>query len=422
MLSFGALARNTLWMIIGQGVRLVVQFAYFVLIARLLHKDGYGAFSGAVALVAVLAPFAGWGSGNLLVKNVARDPASFPVYWGRAITVTVLSAGLLSLLALALAWVVLPASVPASIVLWIAISDLLFTRLSEAAALAFQAVHRLFKTALLSVLFSAAKLAGVLVLAQVHSGDALETWALLYLAGSATVAIIGGIWVSLELGMPRWDLGSWRREFGEGFYFASSLSAQRIYMDSDKALLPRLASLEAAGIYTAASRIVEVAFVPVYSLLAAAYARFFTSGQQGVRGTLALSRRLLPVAFAYAAAAGIALYAVAPLVPWLLGAEFAESVAAVRWLAAVPLLMTLHRFAADSLTGADRQATRTHIEFGAAALNVGLNLAIVPFFSWRGTAAVTIVTEVILVVALGAALRYYACLSPGETEAVRGGS
>ena len=88
MLSFGALARNTLWMILGQGVRLLVQFAYFVLIARVLHKDGYGAFSGAVALVAVLAPFAGWGSGNLLVKNVSRDPSSFPLYWGRAISVT----------------------------------------------------------------------------------------------------------------------------------------------------------------------------------------------------------------------------------------------------------------------------------------------------------------------------------------------
>lgn len=421
MLSFGALARNTLWMIVGQGVRLVVQFAYFVLIARLLHKEGYGAFSGAVALVAVLAPFAGWGSGNLLVKNVARDPASFPVYWGRAIVVTALSAGLLTLLVLALAWVVLPASVPAAIVLWIAISDLLFTRLSEAAALAFQAVHRLFKTALLSVLFSVAKLVGVLVLAQIQSADALKTWALLYLAGSAAVAVIGGIWVSLELGMPRWDPGGWRREFGEGFYFASSLSAQRIYMDSDKALLPRLASLEAAGIYTAAARIVEVAFVPVYSLLAAANARFFTSGQQGVRGTLALSRRLLPVALAYASVAGVALFALAPLVPWLLGAEFADSVAAVRWLAVVPLLMTLHRFAADSLTGADRQASRTHIEFGAAALNVGLNLIIVPFFSWRGTAAVTIVTEVILVVALGTALRYYARRSPGDAEAVRGG-
>ena len=407
MFSFGALARNTLWMIIGQGVRLLVQLGYFVLIARILHKDGYGAFSGAVALVAVLAPFAGWGSGNLLVKNVARDPSTFRLYWGRAITVTCLSAGLLTLFALTLGWIVLPRTVPLGIVLWVAISDLLFTRLLEAAVLAFQAVHRLFKTAVLSVLFSLAKLVGVLLLFEVHGSDALLDWSLLYLVGNALTAAIGGLWVSLELGMPRFDLSGWRREFGEGFYFASSISAQRIYLDSDKALLPRLASLEAAGIYTAAARIVEVAFIPVLSLLTAAYARFFMSGQEGVRGTLALSRRLLPVALGYAAVAGVALYALAPVVPWFLGPEFAESVEAVRWLAVVPLLMTLHRFAADSLTGADRQASRTHIEFAAAALNVALNLAIVPFFSWRGTAAVTILTECMLIGALGLALRHH---------------
>ncbi|MGE5625198.1 MAG: oligosaccharide flippase family protein [Bacillota bacterium] len=420
MFSFGALARNTLWMILGQGMRLLVQFAYFVLIARVLHRDGYGAFSGAVALVAVLAPFAGWGSGNLLVKNVARNPASFSLYWGRAIVVTALSAGLLTVLALALAWVVLPASVPLTMVLWVAISDLFFTRLSEAEALAFQAVHRLFKTAVLSILYSLAKLVGVLLLLRLRTVDALIVWSLLYLAGSAAVAFIGAVWVSLELGMPRWDLEGWRREFGEGFYFASSLSAQRIYLDSDKALLPRLASLEAAGIYTAAARIVEVAFVPVSSLLAAAYARFFTSGQEGVRGTLALSRRLLPVAILYAAVAGLLLYVLAPFVPWLLGAEFSEAAEAIRWLAAVPLLMTLHRFAADSLTGADQQASRTHIEFGAAALNVALNLAVVPFFSWRGTAAVTLLTELILVTALAFALRHHMKLPGPSSEGVHG--
>ncbi len=405
MFSLGALGRNTLWMILGQGARILVQFVYFILIARTLHRDGYGAFSGAVALVAVLAPFAGWGSGNLLVKNVARAPEHFRTYWGRALTVHLLSAGALTLLALLLAHLVLPAAVPLTMVLWIAIADLLFTRLLDTCYLAFQSVQRLSRTAVLGVLFALARLGSVFLLLQVRTEAALVTWALFYLYATIAAAAIGVAWVSLELGMPRWDMRGWRRESGEGFYFASSLSAQRIYLDSDKALLTRLGSLEAAGIYTAAARIVEVAFIPVYSLLAAAYAHFFTSGQQGVRGTLALSKRLLPYALGYAVAAGIGLYCLAPLLPWLLGAEFSESVTAMRWLAAVPLLMTLHRFAAESLTGAGWQSTRTHIEFGAAGINVVLNIIVVPIYSWRGTAAITIVTEVLLVIALGIALR-----------------
>ncbi|MGH8403056.1 MAG: oligosaccharide flippase family protein, partial [Gammaproteobacteria bacterium] len=102
MFKFGALARNTLWMSFGQGVRILVQLVYFVLIARILHSEGYGAFSGVVALVGVLVPFAGWGSGSLLIKNVARTPESFPVYWGRALVITAISATVLLALAILL--------------------------------------------------------------------------------------------------------------------------------------------------------------------------------------------------------------------------------------------------------------------------------------------------------------------------------
>ena len=44
------LAKNTLWMLLGQGLRLVIQALYFVVIARSLGVSGYGAFIGVVAL------------------------------------------------------------------------------------------------------------------------------------------------------------------------------------------------------------------------------------------------------------------------------------------------------------------------------------------------------------------------------------
>src|SRR5580765_6858752 len=48
-LSQNKLARNTMWMTIGQGVRLVIQALYFVEIARSLGARNYGAFLGVVA-------------------------------------------------------------------------------------------------------------------------------------------------------------------------------------------------------------------------------------------------------------------------------------------------------------------------------------------------------------------------------------
>lgn len=404
MFSFGTLARNTVWMILGQGVRLVVQFTYFVLIARVLHEDGYGAFSGAVALVAVLAPFAGWGSGSLLVKNVAREPSCFPLYWGRALIISSISAAMLTVLVLLLGYLILPASVPLWVVLWIAISDLLFARLLETAGQAFQAVHQLYKTAVLWVLLSVARLLAVLILVQVRTTHELMTWSLLYMSGTIAVTLGGCVWVTLELGLPAWRMTGWRRDFPEGFFFAASISAQRIYMDSDKALLTRLSSLEAAGIYAAASRVLDVAFVPINALLSATYTRYFQHGMQGVRGTLGFSRRLLPYAVSYSVSVGIGIYLLAPLIPWALGQDFHDVVAALRWLAVVPLLMSLHRVAADSLTGAGKQTLRTCMEFFAALLNVAANICLVPAYSWRGAAMATIFTELVLVALLGTAL------------------
>lgn len=401
MSSLGPLARNTLWMILGQGLRILVQFAYFVLIARILHDEGYGAFSGVVALVGVLLPFAGWGAGNLLIKAVARDTGAFAVYWGRALLIAFISSSILTVITLLLARLILPASVPLIAVLWVAVSDLLFSRLLDVSTQAFQAFHRLFKTALLMVLLSAARLGAVLLLMTWRPGsNALMAWSFLYMCATAAIALVGCLWASWELGFPRWDLRGWRGEFAEGFYFASSLSAQRIYLESDKALLTRLSTLESAGVYAAATRIVDTALVPVYALQAAAYARFFAHGREGIRGTLLFSRRLLPYAMGYALFASAMMLLCAPLVPWLLGDEFAETSAAVRWLAGVPLLMTLHRFAADTLTGAGRQGARTRIEFVAAVFNVALNLVLLPLYSWRGAACATLLTEALLVLAL----------------------
>ena len=77
-----ALARNTVWMMGGQGLRLIIQAVYFIEMARSLGVRNYGAFIGVVAMVGIVYPFASLGSGNLLVKNVSRERSLFSVYWG----------------------------------------------------------------------------------------------------------------------------------------------------------------------------------------------------------------------------------------------------------------------------------------------------------------------------------------------------
>ena len=84
-------ARNVVWMTLGFGMRLGIQMAYFLVVARTLKPDAFGSFSGSLALVMVLSPFASWGSGNILIKQVSRSPEMFTTFWVAAWSTSLVS-------------------------------------------------------------------------------------------------------------------------------------------------------------------------------------------------------------------------------------------------------------------------------------------------------------------------------------------
>ncbi len=190
----------------------------------------------------------------------------------------------------------------------------------------------------------------------------------------------------MSLGRPKIALSHIRRQGFEGFTFSTGLSAQTIYNDIDKTMLARLGTLEATGIYAAAYRMIDVAFIPVRALLNAAYPGFFRSGKEGIRGTLRYSRSLLIRIVPYSLFAFAALMIGASIVPRILGVQYAHVTEALRWLSLLPILKTLHYFAADALTGAGYQGIRTAVQIGIAVFNVLLNFWIIPAYGWRGAA------------------------------------
>lgn len=398
------LARNTLWVILGQVLRVGVQAAYFVLIARALGAREYGAYVGVVAVVAIAAPFASLGTGNLLIKHVARTPEVFGVQWGRALATTVLSGTGLLIVVLIVARLWLPPSIPLALVLAVGTADLLLVRLIDVSAQAYQAFQRLSRTAVLQLLLSPLRLVAAVVLISFTDSPTALQWGFLYLAASVFGGIGAVVLTTRELGRPRLGSGHLGTEMREGVYFSVSLSAQSAINDIDKAMLARLATLEATGIYSAAFRIVDVAFLPVSALLMAAYARFFQRGLYGIRAAAGYGRRLLGVGGAYGLLASAALFLAAPLIPTLLGDEYVPAVDAMRWLALLPTLKALHYFGADALTGAGYQGARTLIQVTVAGANVLLNLWLIPLYSWKGAAIATLVSDALLGVGIWAAV------------------
>ena len=336
----------------------------------------------------------------MLIKNVSRDRRLFPEYWGNGLLMTFVSGTVLTFLAMAICRLILPHSIPMLMITLISVSDLIFIKLLDMGAWAFQSVERLSGNAKLNVIASLTRLIGIAGLAHTISHPNVLAWSAVYLAGSIIAALIALIWVTYRLGRPALALHRIRGEGVEGFYFSVSLSATTIYNDLDKTMLARLATLEAAGVYAAAYRLIDVSVIPIRALLCAAYPGFFRIGKDGLAATLRQSHRLLARIIPYSLVAFLALTLGAPLVPHILGRQYTETVMALRWLALLPILKTLHYFIADALTGAGHQGTRTLIQISVAVFNVVLNLWLIPVYGWRGAAWSSIASDGLLALSL----------------------
>ncbi len=416
-LSQKAMVRDTLWMMLAQGLRLILQAVYFVIIARVLGAEQYGSFVGATALVAILSPFASLGSGHLLIKNVSRNRALFGEYWGNALFMIFSSGLALIVFMLCIARFILPATIPLLLVFLVAVTDLIFARIIDTAGQAFGAVLWLSKTAQLDILPQITRLIAAFALLSFFSHPGAVEWSFLYMISTAVSALMGVFLVHRSIGLPKLALSLVKPEIRDGFYFSVSLSAQTIYNDIDKTMLARLSTLEGTGIYAAAYRLIDVSFVPVRSLLAAAYTRFFQHGATGLSGTINFAKRLLPIAAIYGASAGVGLFLFAPVIPYILGEEYAGAVEALRWLAPLLFLKSIHYFAADALTGAGFQGVRSAVQVVVAVFNVLINFWVIPIYSWRGAAWSSLVSDGLLMLGLWVMIAF---LYQKETQGLKG--
>jgi O-antigen/teichoic acid export membrane protein len=388
------IAKNSMWMLFGQGLRVLIQGVYFVLIARLLGVEEYGAFISVIALVAIIAPFCSLGTGNLMIRNVAESPSKFQTSWGKAILITLISGIGFLLLLLILKTIFFDSGISLILVIYIALADMLFARLLDISGQAFQAFHQLSWTANFNVLISLMRLLAAFNL--FYLSPSAETLALMYLLSTLVSSLIAMLIVTKKLGTPCLDKNSLFREKLDGLYFAVGLSTQNVYNDIDKAMLSKVSSFEAAGLYAAGYRIIDVAFTPVRSLMYATYSKFFVNGRLGIGNSIKFAKKILPIPVIYSIIAAVILYYSAPLLPYVLGEDFRKTISVVQFLAIVPLIKVFQYFAGDILTGAGYQGTRTFVQIFTAILNIGLNIWLLPLYSYNGAILTTLITDMVL--------------------------
>jgi O-antigen/teichoic acid export membrane protein len=386
------LVRNASWLFAGQGISFIAQGFYFVILARLLGTTQYGLLAGAVALVAVVSQYSTLGSGLLFLRYVSPDHSRFRLYWGNVLMSVVLLGALIVVgLRLSGRWLVGTASVP--LIFPIAIGDCLFQQLSSCAGQVFQTFEKMKYSAALTLLSNIARcLVAVGMLVVLGRASAWQ-WAIASLATSGVAACIAFAIVTRFFGLPQFSPSLLFKRAGEGFVFAISGSTTAVYNDIDKVVLSHYGMDRANGIYSMAYRVVNIGCMPIMSIVAAAFPRFFREGVKGIAATVPMAKALLRRTAVLGALISLGMFVCAPLIPHLVGKSYAESVSALRWLCLIPFFRCFHLSAGDAIAGAGHQKFRLVSQSIAAIGNLLLNLYLVPRYSWQGAAWASLATD-----------------------------
>lgn len=402
--GLGKVAHNTAFGMFWQFARIVGQAIWVILIARSLGPSGYGIFAGLAGLATTLGGFVGLGSGWLLLQNVSRDHSAFDSYWRKATLITMVSGLILAALFSTTTHTIAVAHASFITISAIGVSELLCYPLVYLAGFAFQAHERLGWSSSLATMMSGARLLAVVVFWYFALTRDLETYALFHLAASV-LSMLCALAITYALLRPkRASFVFTLNELREGLSFSAVWFTGNAVTELDKPLALRLAGSEAAGIYSAAYRLVAALMFPVASLAQAAQPRLFRQSANPDARKPSLVRNLALVAAAYGIAASMALLLLSDFLPMLLGKAFEPAAEAARLLILVPPLFALRLIGNAVLMTSGRQLARVLIEALGILILIGLGYLWVPQYGVAGIAITVTTTEAILAVAIWAIL------------------
>ncbi|MDP2307729.1 MAG: flippase [Pseudomonadota bacterium] len=378
-----------------QAFRMASGVAVNVMVMRSLGVEGFGVYGYVTTLVGLASFGSTMGMDRLLKREMARDPESARRYVATGLAASTLLSVTTGVALLAWAWAVdgRPVVLLAAA---LAATALGLQSLAVVPNSYFHAIRRMR----LGVRGNVAGRALLVLATALFLWQQLGVLAVFAAQVLDAAVTLGIVWFIFRRQLGATALGTTGPEvraliraslpFGLNALFGS------IYLSVDVLLLAWMRGDEEVGIYRAAVMLISLFPILAETLTTGIYPRMSRHlGRSDLAGTeLRFATRILLGISVPAAVGGI--LTAAPLMVLLGGPEFAVS--ALPFIVMAPLLPLrfLNNGYGMTLSALDRQEDRTRGVFFAAALNVGVNLVVIPRYGALGAAATTLLTEVLL--------------------------
>lgn len=329
----GPIARATQRTSFVLSLRLLIQTANLLIVARMLGAEKFGVFAGLAAFALFLAPSSTMGTHAYLLREVSRNPENGTRVLRFALPVTF---GLgISLVAAYMTFSTLLLQVPIAnwgAVICIGLAELVILPTLTLSRMERLGQERVAESQLLLVLPLGLRLIGAVLVSVYFVESPFQAYAVAYVVA----ALVGLIVAILPAGyhlpwVTNWRLPS-QTEVRACMGYAVMSVTSRGPAELDKTIAMRLLPGESAGVYSAAARAVGAFTVPVTAMMLSSLPRLFRKSSSQADSGDKLIASTYAAASAYGFSIGIAAWVLAPGVTWLLGEQYDGLTGVMRWL------------------------------------------------------------------------------------------
>lgn len=393
----GGLAGETMWGLGFEAISLFATLLAFSMLGRSLGTGGYGDYASLYAIIGPLGVLAASGVTLSLMEHVLRDREDLEQTVRSCLSITLIIGSLLTVVGVVIASWVVPtlgiATITAVILLeFVAqpIGQIAATTVQVSSgytpSMQVRLIPLILRIAIIFTLHSLGHLT-ITTLGVTHLFCALILSTLMM----RTVARHYGI-----KGAP----GRLRRmHLKTSAVYSVGISGLSLQNDGDKAVLASYGFREDTGLYSAAYRIVQFGLLPVGTLVGVSHQRFLHHQEGDKRQHLRRSLRFAGVTAAYGLVFAIGVVVISPILPRLMGEDFADSVPMVRALAPLVILRGLAIFPLNGLMGLGKTFLRTVLLVVSAVVSMILYIVLIPIMGWEGAVVGTLVGEAGLAIA-----------------------
>lgn len=403
------IAQNTTYLTVALVFQKVIAFFFFLLIARTLGQGGTGDYVAAFAFSSFFSIFIDLGLSQVLIREIARDPTSTERYIGSVMALKLPLSVLVyaALLGTIFVLEIIGASHPPFITVALAGVIMMVDSFTLTGMSIFRGWHNLWFESAITVINKIAVIGlGFLVLKFWPSPSYV---AVVLLLGSTLSFGILTYYLRSRLThvwRPQWDAVTVRKlaRLAAPFALASFFAAS--YAQLDSILLSTLQGSHSVGLYSIASKTMNAfAFIPA-AFAAALYpvmSHDFFNAPERLAGTLERALRFLLI-ISVPIAAG--LFVLAHEFVGQLGADYLPAVLAVRILLPSLIFVFLSFPLGSLLNASNHQHWQTAIIGGGTALNLLLNIFLIPRFSFIGASIAWLATNAVILIAGFIAARF----------------